>query len=304
MGTPNFTPIRLGLDDFVQGGLVSDVPVEILQIQFRGWDYNGSVQKDILTVWMQLGLLDDNLKRTTDEPVENFWSAGGELEEVVLSDDGYQVGILNSTGAKSAMTKGSNFEIFLQSLSKPINGGPAMPKNWLRDNQSSLKCLLGAKFHMLRTPAPKREGIDTSGRKRKDFEPTIATAIKVYWAPWSPKTQGGKVTRTAASAPAPAPVNGPPAPDTTTQATTTQSTAADSGSSAVDEISIQAKQTVQNALKETPIFEKIDDLKIACFRLHHKTKADTRNAIVKLIADPNWLKGQGFNVQDDGMVVA
>lgn len=42
MGTA-FTPIPLGLDDFVQGGLVSDVPVEILQIQFRGFDYGGKV---------------------------------------------------------------------------------------------------------------------------------------------------------------------------------------------------------------------------------------------------------------------
>lgn len=287
----NFTPIPLGLDDFVQGGLVSDVPVEVIEIQFRGFDYQGSVQKDILAVWMKLALLDENLKRTNDDPVENFWSAGGDLEEVAVSSDGYQVGMLPG-GSKSAMTKGSNFEILLKSLTKPALGGPAMPVNWLRDNQSSLKCLLGTKFHMLRTPAPKREGIDTSTRKRKDYDSTIATATKIYWAPWAPKTQGGKATaRTAAAAATTA----APA-DTTTQAV--NGAAQDGGGGGQDETTILAINTVKSALADNPIFESIDDLKVACFRQLAKTKADTRNSVVKMVSDAAWLMANGFKVQD------
>lgn len=295
-----FTPIPLGLDDFVQGGLISDVAVEILQIQFRGFDYQGKVQKDVLSVWMQLGLLDDNLKRTTDEPIENFWSAGGDLEEVALSNDGYQVGILNNTGAKSAMTRGSNFEVLLQSFTKPINGGPAMPKNFVRDNASSLKCLLGTKFHMMRTPAPKRDGIDRTGRQQKQFEDQIATCVKVYWGPWAAKAAPGKVTRqTTAAAPA-AGANGTPAPDTT-QA---PAAAAPDAGGGTDEVTTLAVEAVKKALTENPIFGSADELKVACFRLHAKTKAETRNAMVKLIADTAWLKAQGFKVADDGIISA
>lgn len=294
-----FTPIPLGLDDFVQGGLASDVPVEIIEIQFRGFDYGGNVQKDVLAVWMKLALLDDNLKRTTDEPLENFWSAGGDLDEVAVSDDGYQVGVLQN-GSKTAMTKGSNFEVLCQSLTKPTLGGPAMPRNWIRDNQSSLKCLLGTKFHMVRTPAPKREGIDTSGRKRKDYDPTIATCTKVYWAPWAPKTATGKAVKGAqAQAPAAGATAGTPAGQVNGAAVADAGTTAgtpDTG--ATDDITNMAKDTVNKALADNPIFEKIDDLKIACFRLHAKTKAEQRNAIVKLISDPAWLKTAGFKIQD------
>ena len=306
MGT-SFTPIPLGLDDFIQGGLVSDVPVEILEIQFRGFDYGGNVQKDVLAVWMKLGLLDDNLKRTNDEPVENFWSAGGDLDEVVLSNDNYQVGVLPGASGKSAMTKGSNFEIFLLSLTKPALGGPPMPKNWLRDNQSSLRCLLGTKFHMLRTAAPKREGIDTSGRKRKDYEPQVATATKIYWAPWAPKAQGSKVQRGA----------GAPAADAGAGAGTAQpqhvngadisaaaTAGAAGGGTAGDTIEAQAIETVKKALAENPIYASVDELKVQCFRLHAKTKADTRNAIVKIVENPDWLKANGFKVADDGIVSA
>jgi len=290
MGT--FTPIPLGLDDFVQGGLLSDVPVEILQIKFRGFDYGGAVSKDILAVWVQFGLLDDNLKRTTDEPVEQFMSAGGDLDEVMISEpDGDMVGVLNSTGAKSAMTKGSNFEIFLQSLTKPINGGPAMPKNWLRDNHSSLKCLLGLKFHLFRSPAPKREGIDTSGRKRKEFEQQVPTATKVYWAPWAAKQAAGKVDKKPAAA---ATAQAAAAPAETTQQVNGSAAAAGGG---VDEITQQAIDTVKAVLADNPIFESIDDLKVAAFRHHSKTKADTRNQIVKTLADPAWLVANGFKVQ-------
>lgn len=300
MGTA-FTPIPLGLDDFVQGGLVSDVPVEILQIQFRGFDYGGKVQKEVLSIWMQLALLDENLKRTTDEPIENFWSAGGDLDEVAISDDGYMVGVLQN-GSKTAMTKGSNFEVLMQSFTKPINGGPAMPKNFIRDNGSSIKCLLGTKFHMLRTPAPKREGIDTSGRARRDTEQTIATCTKVYWAPWSPKAAAGKVQRqaaaataSAAAAPASSPVNGSPAPETVAAAV---------ASGTGDEMTSLALDTVRKALESEPVFETTTALKVACFRLLSKTKAETRNTIVKLVESSDWLKANGITVRDDGVVVA
>jgi len=294
MGT--FTPISLGLDDFIQGGLLSDIPVEILQIKFRGFDYQGAVSKDVLCVWLQFGLLDDNLKRTTDEPVEQFMSAGGDLDEVMLSEpDQDMVGVLNSTGAKSAMTKGSNFEIFLQSLTKPINGGPAMPKNWLRDNRSSLKCLLGLKFHLFRSPAPKREGIDTSGRKRKEFEQQVPTATKIYWAPWAAKQTAGKVDRKLAVVPAAGTAPAAPAPAAeTTQQVNGSAAAAGSGA---DELTIQAIDTVKAVLAENPIFESIVDLKVAAFRHHSKTKADIRNSIVKMLADPAWLVANGFKVQ-------
>lgn len=297
-----FTPMSLGLDDFVQGGLFSDVAVEIVQIQFRGFDYGGRVQKEALAVWMQLALLDENLKRTTDEPVENYWSAGGALEDVLISDDGYQVGVLPG-GSKTAMTKGSNFEILLQSMTKPMNGGAAMPKNWLRDNQSSLKCLLGTKWHLFRQTAPKREGIDTSGRRERDQEPTIATCTKIYWAPWAPKTQASRATKTqpaavpaaaaphAATATAPqsaptaAPVNGSPAPETTP------------ASAPADGNHTLAVETVTKALADNPIFASLDELKVASFRLMSKHKADARNAAMKLISDPAWLLSSGFKVQ-------
>lgn len=281
MGTVQAIP--MGLDDFVQGGLFSDKNVEVINLQFRGFDYGGTTTKDALSVWMQLAILDEHGKRTDEEMVEQYWSAGGDLEEVNVSSDGY---MLLPGSNKSAMTKNSNWHILLSSFASPVNGGAAMPKDYLSDgNISKLK---GLKFHLIRMPAPKREGLDTSSRKRKDYEQTVAVANQILAAPWGKGTAGGKTKAAAATttttAAAGGAANGAAAADTAASAGTADDT---------------AKNVGLGVLKENPMISH-EDFKLACFRAQAKVKLEERNATMKLLGDLGWLKTAGFKVAGDG----
>jgi hypothetical protein len=183
MATGAFKPMSLEDDAFIQGGLLQDVDVEIVEAQWVPWDYGkpGVVSQDVLAVKMLMVQLDDTRKPVTGPdgapapPVEQFWSAGGNFADVVVTDDGYMVG---AGPNKSALTKGSNFHVFLQTMR-----AKGMPVGYLEDgNLSKLK---GVKFHLIRTAAPKRDF--QTGRAGKEREDTIAVCGSIIWGPWDGK---------------------------------------------------------------------------------------------------------------------
>src|SRR5262245_43883094 len=98
--------LSLEPEDFVQGGLLSDVDVEFSDLQFCGWDYNGAVPEEILAVKATLRVLDDKGKPDPQSETDQFWSAGGPFSEVGTSEDGYK---LIPSATKNGLTKGSNF---------------------------------------------------------------------------------------------------------------------------------------------------------------------------------------------------
>ena len=272
-------PISMALSDFVQGGLVSDVAVEVIAIQFRAWDYQGSIQDPVLAVWMQMGLLEENLKRTQDEPIDNYWSCGGKFDEVAISNTLTQA--LPRT--KTAFTRNSNWEIFLNSLAKPLvaSNVPPMPEDYLK--AGDLAALLGLKFHLIRNKAPERAGIDMSTRKRKEYEQQVVVARQLYAVPWAKGVTG----RVAAAVHSPA---------TTVVAPAAAAQAAAAPVNGTADVSQLAIDAVKEALKASPMYGSVDELKVAVFRGLAKTKVDTRNAIVQLVGSPEWLAASGFKL--------
>lgn len=263
--------------DFIAGGLVSDVDVQIKSIQYQGWDYNGAISGQVLAVRMGLALLDDKLNATTDPELEQFWSCGPDLEDsgIRISEDGY--GCLPGP-SKSLLTKNSNFHILLTSL-----WGNGMPENQMADGR--LSHLLNAKIHIVRVPAPKREGLAVRAKKDREFESQVLVVNKIHSAAW---TKGGAKARPAAQAPG-SRVDGSAAAAPATAATG-------------DDASSTAIANINAVLAETPMIS-LDDLKVAIFQQHMKSKADVRNSVVKLITEA-FLTEAGFKVKGDVVMAA
>src|SRR5574342_1393115 len=100
-------PVSQNPDDFVQGGLISDVDVEFKSFRFCLWDYTGPIPEPQLAVRGEMAPLD-----APDEEVEQYWSAGS-TAEFVPSEDGKTV---NPTHDGAQMKRSSNWAMLLTSL--------------------------------------------------------------------------------------------------------------------------------------------------------------------------------------------
>ena len=306
MVAPNLTnlkPMSMELDAFVQGGLLQDVDVEIVEIQFCAWDYgqSGIVSEDVLAVKCILQKLGEDGKPLTDSegkpenPVEQYWSAGGKYADVLISDDLY---FCYPTENKSALTKGSNWYVFLSSLYKR-----GMPPGWMASG--SLAVLKGLRFHLVREAAPKREGI--TGGRRTDRDPTIPVCGSILppmlWGGTAAASTRSRASHTSRAA------NGAPATATATQPSQAGPQAVPQtppvGDAGLDEIAVRfLREVLTTAPNQT--MENTTAVKVAVFRALIKDKtvsADTRNAIGKLCEDTAWLESHGAMLLDGTVVL-
>lgn len=282
-----FKPFSLEDDAFVQGGLLQDVDVEIVSAQWVPWDYGkpGVVSEDVLAARLGLVVLGEDRKPVTgpdghpEAAKDQYWSAGGNFADVTVSDDGLTVG----AGTKTALTKGSNFHLFLQSLREH-----GMPSGFMEGG--SLANLVGIKFHLVRKPAPARPGISNQRANKEDQ--TIPVCGAMISGPWKPgAAKGGKATPAAAKAGAAAATPAPATPVATDE-----------------ETEATAERLIREVLAAEPnqTVAKLSDLKVKVFRKATTDKAipaDKRNIVGKLAENGAWIEERAIaSVSSSGEV--
>lgn len=160
--------ISLNPNTFVEGGLIDDVDVEFVEVQFCGYDYNGTVEA-VLALGIKMRCTVDNQPKDYDQ----YYSAG-DLANFAPSSDGYS---LEPVSGKTALNSNSNAAKFLMSLQSA--GAGALDEIL---NNGSVQGLVGLKCHMNRVAQPKRSGIVRTG-KNADREQTILLVTKIIAMP-------------------------------------------------------------------------------------------------------------------------
>ena len=252
--------VSLNPDTFTKGGLVQDVDVEIIGGSYTLEPPEGYTQRDRVFVELELKVLDDNSE------VTQYWSAGKNTD-FSPSTDGLE---LVPTGSKASLNDNSNFSIFIQNLANC-----QFPKSALTDK---LNCLFGTQIHVVRIPAPEREGLPGKGAEAK--KSYILVPNKLIKLPGEKaKARGAAKRGTTATA----------------AATTAAPAEPDAGQDEMD-VDSEALLAVMDIMAAgKPML--IPALKAATIRKHIKTDKEIRNQIVTLVGDAAWLASQGFAVE-------
>jgi hypothetical protein len=157
---------------FVQGGLFDDIDMRIVDAAFCEWDYNGTIDHNVLALAVQF---EDDEGKTYDQ----YFSAG-ELTAFVPSDDGSSA---VPVGNKSAMAAGSNFSMFIGSM---VECG--FPEDKLAEG--NIKCIIGTKGHVNRIAQPKRQGL-IRGAAKEGRESTVVTFTSISELPGAAPAKKG-----------------------------------------------------------------------------------------------------------------
>lgn len=157
-------------EDFAEGGgLLDNVDVTFKEVRFVMFDYNGKSPEASPALKALLA--------TADGQMEQYWSAG-QAKDWTPSKDGTK---LVSVGSAKQLSKSSNFFIFIKSL---IDSG--FPADKISDDCSVFD---GLQAHVVRIPAPKRDGLAKSGDKK--YEDKILTVDQIIKLPWEADKGGG-----------------------------------------------------------------------------------------------------------------
>ena len=178
--------------DFVIGGLIDDVDVEITDARFISTDYEGTLASaNALALQATMKVLGDD---SGNEHIQLF-SAGNTAD--FLPDPDTDGKTLIKNAVRESLTRSTNLALFLQSM---IDCGADLGPM----SSGDVSVLEGLKCHVMRKPAPKRDGLpvnarqDSQGRER---EKTILLCTKIIALPWDKKGKGTPKA-TAAAAPA------------------------------------------------------------------------------------------------------
>jgi hypothetical protein len=233
--------------------LIQDVDVEIIGGRYTLEPPEGYTQRDRVFAELDLKVLDD------DSEVSQYWSAGKNTDFTPTTDG---LG-LTPTGSKESLNDNSNFSIFIQNLCNV-----QFPKTALTEK---LDCLFGTQIHVVRIPAPEREGLGKDKDAKKSYILVPNKLIKLPGEKAKAKA-GAKKGAAAAAAAAPA------------------EPSMDDG-----EVETTALLDVTEVMADGKALP-IPLLKAQVIRRHMKTDTPTRNKIVALVGDADWLATQGFTV--------
>jgi hypothetical protein len=179
---------------FVQGGLIDDVDVEILDARFCYYDYGKGGEQ-----FLMLGV---QMKDADGKTHDQYYSAGDKefFEPSVegVGGDGMdrKGGWLIPKGNKSAMGVSTNAGLFLASLVK--EGFPVDRMEQL----SITEALVGSVLHVLRQAQPKRKGLIKTGAGAtgdSQRDPDILLCSKVISLPGQAKVALGKSSGAAST---------------------------------------------------------------------------------------------------------
>lgn len=177
----------------VTGGLVQDIDVRITKARYVVTDYNGKAPQASLAAQFIMEPVDGG------DEIDQLYSAGA-LNRFAPSNDNEtpltQVGeegiyVVAAEGSTAtALSRSSNFIFFIQELA---NAG--YPEDRMGDDISALE---GTVMHIIRKPAPKREGFTPSEPVAGAREKTILVPSKVLKFPWDAKGTKSKAATAAA----------------------------------------------------------------------------------------------------------
>lgn len=149
--------------DFVQGGLIENVDVEIRNARYDFYDYNGKAPKEVLAFKCDLHeIMKDG--SVSDVPASDaVWSMGNP-DGMMPIEDGRFIGAQHE-GA--SLKKGSNFFVFFETLERL----------GFSDVDGDAHAFNGLQMHVVRIPAPKRDGLDMHVEGEREKKIMVASAI-------------------------------------------------------------------------------------------------------------------------------
>lgn len=270
---------RVKVNEFVQAGLINDLDITVTKARFVRWDY-GQYEPDAkkfigdgsgpeVTALMLV------MEPKSGDKAVQLWSVGGEDDFVPSKDGEYLV----KNGDRSTLAKGSNFHILMSSIENCL--GEKVP-DALNDAISGMEGLEG---HILRMPAPKREGLKNV-RKREDGserEQTVLTFNDIKSAPWDKSKKKGsrKASKTEEAGEETKPKS---------------NSKAGSNGDAADEA---AAELVKKALMQAGGEMEMAELGYAVYKLAPKDKTE-RKAITDLVDDAKFVGDiEGISIDGD-----
>lgn len=263
-------PISLATKDFVQGGLLNDVDVEVLESQFVIYNYEGKANLSAdppLALKLHLKVVDDETEHT------EYITCGSSRDFVPNEDDNGDT--IEKNGTATNLRKGSNLFLFNQSLEEA-----GFPQAKLAEGKASN--YKGMKFHLERRAAPKRTGLKDQGDDAK--EKTFIACSNLISTVWDKKGKATAAPKAAAAAPkASAPAKPAPAaePD--------------------EDMTNQAMELAGNVLAEYAEAGEvgIQKFKMNLFRTMTGVDQATKNAITALAVSDDVLGVLGWAVGGD-----
>jgi hypothetical protein len=268
---------RVKINEFVQAGLINDMDITVTKARFVRWDYGQYAPDDTKFVGSGPGpevtALILVMEPKSGDPAIQMWSVGGE-EDFVPSKDGEY---LIKNGDRSSLAKGSNFSILEASMENCL--GEKLP-DALNDAISGLEGLEG---HILRIPAPKREGLQNV-RKHDDGtvrEQTVLTFNDIKSVPWDKgKKKSSRKSNKSESG---------------DSEESSKSSKASSNGDAPDVASKLVRKAIMDAGGEMDL----GDLAYAVYQIAPKDKVE-RKAITDLVDDTKFVSGiEGVSVKGD-----
>lgn len=253
---------------FVEGGLLNNVTVEILESEFDRYDYEG--KSDEMTV-LRLSLLGPN----SDDPVDQYLSVGGD-DAFMPTDDGKH---LRAVTDRSSLNNNSNFALFMLSFEKA-----GLKKS---DYVDGIDSLVGYKIHINRVPDPRNINRDDDSGEVQDDRPKrqreimVVTEIKA-----TPKGKKGKKTTTTRTKKA-----------STKKAAVNESDDDDDDDNVDSVISKLTLKYLASQDSGTPL----DDLAVEVWRSAPKSMSkDERKQIMIKLQDEDYVRAlDGISVEED-----
>lgn len=271
--------VSMAPEDFVKGGLLDDVDVEVTEAIYKVWDYDandeGKGSSGLSTLALKLTMKDMDSGETSFQ----FWSAGDPAHFGIVDADGEisSEGVaLIPTGSKSGVNDSTNIYHLMNSFAQ--NG---FPTDKLRNFRSDL--LHGLQMHVTRVPAPKRSGLK-SEPVQEGREKTILVCSKIIKLPWEKNKKKGAAKKATKR--------------------TGSSTPADTSSTDDGDDAEQAVATVKAVIEDAGGLIEHSGLKLAVLKYMAKAKsiaAANRNTLAKQIITEEWLLENGFML-DEGNV--
>lgn len=287
--------ISLNPSTFVQGGLIGDIDIEVLESKWEEFDYGGKAANAVLALRWDMAILDSKGER--GDEINQNWSAGQKsLSYFVPTEDGYRLVAAEGSTHQGGLIRGSNAVELINSLYSK-----GFPTALLDKCDASV--FKGLICHVIRIDAPDRFGLEkTEEQKNKKFKDQILIVSQIHRLPGEKKSFKGApaakpaaaATKTAAT-PAAATATAAPATGAGTPAPAPASAAPAETGAANGDAAALALKTLKTVVTTLPFPEwGSKDVKQALFLKMAGTDTALRGQAIALLADIDWLASQGY----------
>lgn len=273
------TAVSFDVDKQEEGGGLWSGRGKVIVAKCVMTDYKGKQAVKSPAIYFKIQPCDPKTGRKTDEePIEQFWSAGNR-KRIVAAKDGSK--FINRPGvSQEGLNKSTNAGDLLRSA---VECGLVLSKM-----KGDIRNLAGLDCDWHRKPQPKREGLE--GESDSSRPKTTLVISKIHAMPWDKgASKSKKITADDdEEEEAPAPKKGK---------------VKKSGElTASQKIDTEAEEAIMALLKETPklLLSKVSKL---LYALPAVKKSKNRDEILERTADTDWLESDGRPFNFDGKVI-